>query len=213
MIVNIASKVLGINLENLFKKRIDFQPDCRDAYKKYVMSRIEPDMLVMCNKDSQIKGGNIVGKGMIRGVLSVTPEPKSSLTVKWPHGTGILAGDNILGDEGEGDDGDGEVDQGEVSTIRLGLHEASGFRKYSTLLVIQLFSRRLCVCHCLCIRLCLCICVPYSFLNSYYHKLSENVWVWGCEPKSKIRGHFLLPTILNYESLDTIRYEQQFHKG
>ena len=46
-------------------------------------------------------------------------------------------------------------------------------------LVIQLFSRRLCVCHCLCIRLCLCICVPNSFLNSYYHKLSENVWVWG----------------------------------
>ena len=70
--------------------------------------------------------------------------------------------------------------KGEVSTIRLGLHEASGFRKYSTLLVIQLFSRRLCVCHCLCIRLCLCICVPNSFLNSYYHKLSENVWVWGC---------------------------------
>ena len=23
----------------------------------------------------------------------------------------------------------------------------------------------------------LCICVPYSFLNSYYHKLSENVWI------------------------------------
>ena len=48
----------------------------------------------------------------------------------------------------------------------------------SGLLVIQLFSRRLC--HCLCIRLCLCICVPNSFLNSYYHKLSENVWVLGC---------------------------------
>ena len=57
--------------------------------------------------------------------------------------------------------------------------ESSGFRKYGTLLVIQLFSRRLCLCHCLCIRPCLCICVPYSFLNSYYHKLSENVWVWG----------------------------------
>ena len=57
--------------------------------------------------------------------------------------------------------------------------ESSGFRKYSTLLVIQLFSWRLCLCHCLCIRLCLCICVPYSFLNSYYHKHSENVWVWG----------------------------------
>ena len=57
--------------------------------------------------------------------------------------------------------------------------ESSGFRKCSTLLVIQLFSPRLCLCHCLCIRLCLCICVPYSFLISYYHKLSENVWVWG----------------------------------
>ena len=57
--------------------------------------------------------------------------------------------------------------------------ESSGFRKYSTLLVIQLFSPRLCLCHCLCIRLCLCICVPYSFLNSFYQKLSENVWVWG----------------------------------
>ena len=84
------------------------------------------------------------------------------------------------GDGGDGGDGGGEVDQGEVSTIRLGLLELSGFQKYSTLLVIQLFSRRLCLCHCLCIRLCLCICVPNSFLNSYYHKLSENVWVWGC---------------------------------
>ena len=45
--------------------------------------------------------------------------------------------------------------------------------------MIQLLSRRLCPCHCLCISLCLCICVPYSFLNCYYHKLSENVWVWG----------------------------------
>ena len=57
--------------------------------------------------------------------------------------------------------------------------ESPGFRKYGTLLVIQLFSRRLCLCHCLCFRLFFCICVPYSFLNSYYHKLSENVWVWG----------------------------------
>ena len=74
----------------------------------------------------------------------------------------------------------GEVDKGEVSTIRLGMLESSGLRKYSTLLVIHLFSWRLCLCHCLCIGICLCICVPYSFLNNYYHKLSENVWVWGC---------------------------------
>ena len=77
------------------------------------------------------------------------------------------------------DEGAEGADQGEVSTIILGMLESSGFRKYSTLLVIQLFSRRLCVCHCLCIRLCLCICVPYSFFNSYYYKLSENVWVLG----------------------------------
>merc|ERR1712240_262860 len=73
-----------------------------------------------------------------------------------------------------------KFDQREVSTVRLGMLESSGFRKYSTLLGIHLFSRRLCLCHCLCICLCLCICVPNSFLNSYYHKLSENVWVWGC---------------------------------
>ena len=86
-------------------------------------------------------------------------------------GDGGDAGDGGVGGDG-GDEG-GEVDQGEVSTIILGMLESSGFRKYSTLLVIQLFSRRLCLCHCLCILLCLCICVPYSFLNSYYHKLSE----------------------------------------
>ena len=71
--------------------------------------------------------------------------------------------------------------KGEVCTIILEMLEKSGFRKNSILLVIQLFSRRLCLGHCLCIRLCLRVCVPYSFLNSYYHKLSENVWVWGSE--------------------------------
>ena len=47
--------------------------------------------------------------------------------------------------------------------------------------MFQLLSWRLCLCLCLriCNCLCLCICVPNSFLNSYYHKLSENVWVWG----------------------------------
>ena len=47
------------------------------------------------------------------------------------------------------------------------------FRKYSTLLVFQLFSWRLCLylCHCL----CLCICVLLWLLNSFHHKLSEYV--------------------------------------
>ena len=58
--------------------------------------------------------------------------------------------------------------------------ETLGFLKYSTLLVFQLFSWRLSLCHSLCNLLSLCICVPFSFLNSYYHKLSENIWVLGC---------------------------------
>ena len=67
------------------------------------------------------------------------------------------------GDEGDQGDQGYEIKQGgqgEVSTIILGMLESSGFRKHSTLLVIQLLSRRLYLCH------CLCICVPYSFLNS-----------------------------------------------
>ena len=60
-------------------------------------------------------------------------------------------------------------------SIILGMLESLGFLKYSTLLVFQLFSWRLSLCHSLCNRLRLCISVPFSFLNSYYHKLSEYV--------------------------------------
>ena len=83
------------------------------------------------------------------------------------------------GDGGDGGDGVGEVDRGGYPPSDLECLSRQDSEKYSTLLVIQLFSPRLCLCHCLCIRLCLCICVPYSFLSTYYHKLSENVWVWG----------------------------------
>ena len=85
----------------------------------------------------------------------------------------VTSGSN--GGSDGGSDGSDKFDQREVSIIRLGMLESSGFQKYSTLLVIQLFSRRLCLCHCLSIRICLCICFPNSFLNSYFHKLSENV--------------------------------------
>ena len=79
-------------------------------------------------------------------------------------GVGGDGGDGVDGvEEGEGGDGGGEVDQGEVSTIILGMLESSGFRKYSTLLVIQLFSRRLCLCHCLCI----CLCLAFVFVFTY----------------------------------------------
>merc|ERR1711952_93359 len=39
----------------------------------------------------------------------------------------------------------------EVSTIILGMLESSGFRKYSTPVVFQLFYWRLCLCHCHCL--------------------------------------------------------------
>ena len=59
------------------------------------------------------------------------------------------------GDKGDqGDQGD-EGEQGEVSTIMLGLLESSGFRKYGTLSVFQLFSERIC--------LDICICVLFHF--------------------------------------------------
>ena len=79
---------------------------------------------------------------------------------------------------GRGDEVD-HNDQGEVSTIILGMLWSSEFQKYSTLIRIHLFSPCLCLClcHCVCICLCLFVCVPS--LNSYHHKLSENVWVGG----------------------------------
>ena len=72
---------------------------------------------------------------------------------------------------------DGQTDrrtdgQGEVSTIIFGMLESSGFRKYSTLVVFQLFYWRLCLClcHCLCLCLCLCICI--------------SVWIWAADVMS-----------------------------
>ena len=46
--VDIAKQVLGINLTNSFKKRKDFQSD--DDYKGYMLTHMEPNMLVLCNK-------------------------------------------------------------------------------------------------------------------------------------------------------------------
>ena len=83
-----------------------------------------------------------------------------------------------MGDKGNQDnvgDQEDQDDQGGVFSIILGMLESLGFLKYSTLLVFQLFSWRLSLCHSLCNRLRLCISVPFSFLNSYYHKLSEYV--------------------------------------
>ena len=62
--------------------------------------------------------------------------------------------------------------------LTFGMLESSGFRKYSTLLLFQLFSWHLCLCHCL----CNCLCFLFVFcpnLDSWNNELSENVWVEG----------------------------------
>ena len=71
--INVANKVLGINLRDPFKKRGDFRTE--DDYKGYVMGRIKPNMLVLCNKrirrdehEDILQG---VSEGTIGRVISV----------------------------------------------------------------------------------------------------------------------------------------------
>ena len=75
--VDVANKVLGINLGDPFKKRGDFQSAA--DYRGYVMSRIEPNMLVLCNwdnrgedfdSDSDLQHYN-VSQGAIGSVITV----------------------------------------------------------------------------------------------------------------------------------------------
>ena len=66
--VDVANKVLGINLTHPFKKRKDFQSDI--DYKGYLMTRMEPNMLVLCNRGSYWGGNNFVPAGTIGRVLS-----------------------------------------------------------------------------------------------------------------------------------------------
>ena len=69
--VDVANKVLGINFRDTFKKRSDFQSD--DAYKGYVMGRIKPNMVVLCNK--RIRGdahrSSAISEGTIGRVISI----------------------------------------------------------------------------------------------------------------------------------------------
>ena len=71
------------------------------------------------------------------------------------------------GDRGDGGDGGGEVDQGEVSTIILEMLESSGFRKYSTLLVFQLYSLRLCLCRC--VQILIADIIGFHNIYGYMH--------------------------------------------
>ena len=51
--MDVVNKVLGVNLATSFKKRKDFKSDLE--YKDYMMKNAEPNMLVLCNKDSSWK--------------------------------------------------------------------------------------------------------------------------------------------------------------
>ena len=78
--VDVANKVLGIHLRDPFKKRSDFQSD--DAYKGYVMGRIKPNMVVLCNK--RIRGdahrSSAISEGTIGRVISID---FTGADVKW----------------------------------------------------------------------------------------------------------------------------------
>ena len=74
-----------------------------------------------------------------------------------------------------------------------------GSHQITTIFVCWVFQVLcLCLCRRLCHCLCICICVPFIFItiysnNNYYHKLSENAWVWGCGVTKEVRFGRVLP--------------------
>ena len=89
-IIDIAIKVLGINLDKPFKRRREFQSE--DGYLGYLRAQIKPNMLVCCNKSSMWKGGNLVTEGVIGRVTSIDPDVK----VKWPMTSSLTAGVHLV---------------------------------------------------------------------------------------------------------------------
>ena len=81
--------------------------------------------------------------------------------------------------------------------------ESSGPRKYSTLLVIRLFSRRLCLCHCLCICLCICICQVVDSVQ--IGRSWKSILNWGAEWKSERVCSPRLPSFISSMLLIKIR--------
>ena len=67
--VDVANKVLGITLGDPFKKRMDFQSVY--DYKGYVMSRIEPNMLVAKHWDMSEEAGGRRWKRTRRNMMSL----------------------------------------------------------------------------------------------------------------------------------------------
>ena len=80
--VDVANKILGIRQGDPFKKRGDFRSE--DDYKGYVMGRIQPNMVVLCNKrtrtDENPRISYKVSEGTIGRVISLDFK---GANVKW----------------------------------------------------------------------------------------------------------------------------------
>ena len=96
---DLLNKVLGINHTEHFKRRGDFQSD--DDYKGYIMSRMKPNMLVLCNKASYWGGETPVyqpGRGYTTQRLNVPMGTigrvlsfdMNGAKVKWPDSSNGL---------------------------------------------------------------------------------------------------------------------------
>ena len=82
--VDVANRVLGINLTEPFKKRGDFHSD--DDYKGYMMTHTKPNMLVLCNKTGANRANRYVLEGAVGRVLSVD---MSGPKVKYSNGVSL----------------------------------------------------------------------------------------------------------------------------
>ena len=80
-VVDIADKILGVNLATTFKNRNDFSSD--SEYQYYIMTNLRPNMLVLCKKSSS---GDLVQEGALGRVVSYE---LSGALVKWTTGNTV----------------------------------------------------------------------------------------------------------------------------
>ena len=79
-VVDVADKVLGVNLATTFRKRKDFSSDCE--YKDYLIKSIQPNMLVVCNS----KSASTVNEGTLGRVITCD---LTGPVVKWTNGNTV----------------------------------------------------------------------------------------------------------------------------
>ena len=80
--VDVANKILGIRQGDPFKKRGDFRSE--DDYKGYVMGRIQPNMVVLCNKRTRTDENPRLSYKVSEGTIGrVTSLDFKGANVKW----------------------------------------------------------------------------------------------------------------------------------